>query len=56
MGYLYRPKMKDSNVPMEHRGVRCTHERHGHEDICTGCGARFGKVWWMKYYDAGRPT
>jgi hypothetical protein len=29
---------------------RCHHPTHGKADVCPGCGARFGKRWWVKYY------
>jgi hypothetical protein len=54
MGYLYRPKLKDPEAPAGAPRTRYTHERHGREDRCTGRGARFSPVWWMKYYDNGK--
>ena len=50
MGYLYRPQLKDPTPPPAHPAGRCTEPRHGREDTCPGCGARFGKTWWVKYY------
>ncbi len=55
MGYLYRPMLKRNGqglLPGQTQ-ERCTHPRHGKDDCCPACGARFGKVWWMKYYHNG---
>jgi integrase len=35
-------------------GKRCHHPDHGRADFCRGCLARFGKVWWVKYYANGK--
>jgi integrase len=53
MGYIYRPRLKDATPPPERKSGRCTHERHGHEDVCPKCGARFSRTWWAKYYVNG---
>ena len=44
MGYLYRPKLKEASTPRTAIAERCKDPRHGHEDTCPRCGARFGKV------------
>ncbi len=36
-------------------GEHCHHPDHGKADFCRGCLARFGKVWWVKYYVNGKP-
>jgi integrase len=70
MGYVYRPMIKGKAASFTptaddialSRGrpgddpKRCHHPRHGHEDVCPGCGARFSPVWWLKYYLDGRPV
>lgn len=71
LGYLYRPMLKgkpeDFTPTPEDLGLsrgeqgqgstgKCHHPTHGKADVCAGCGARFGKVWWMKYYVNGRPV
>lgn len=33
---------------------RCHQDDHGKANFCRGCLARFGKVWWVKYYVNGR--
>ena len=53
MGYLYRPKLKDPTPLRPPKGKRCTHAKHGREDTCPGCGARFGKTWWVGCYVNG---
>jgi hypothetical protein len=54
MGYLYRPKLKDSTPLPPSKDKRCTHAKHGREDTCPACGARFSAVWWIKYYVNGK--
>ena len=54
MRSLCRPRLKDPTPPPVENGVRCTRERHGREDLCPGCGARFSAVWWVKYCVNGR--
>ncbi len=54
MGYIYRPRLKDPTPPPGAPGRRCTHERHGREDVCPACGARFSRTWWAKYYVNGK--
>ncbi len=68
MGYLYRPMLKGKEPDFtptpedlalsqgENPGGKCHHPKHGHEDTCPGCGARFGKVWWAKCYVNGKAT
>lgn len=36
--------------------ARCHHPSHGRADLCLGCGARFGKICWAKYYVNGKPV
>ena len=55
MGYLYRPKPKSTTPSALGKGQKCRHEEHGKSDVCPGCEARFGKVWWVKYYVNGTP-
>jgi hypothetical protein len=70
MGYLYRPMLKGKEDDYEptpedlalSRGApgktsdddRCRHPDHGKADFCRGCLARFGKIWWVKYYVNGK--
>ncbi len=56
MGYLYRPRLKRNGQDAQtgHQREKCPHPRHGREDACPGCGGRFGKVWWVKYYVNGK--
>jgi integrase len=56
MGYVYRPKLKGSGSRGREEGTGCQDARHGREDECPACGARFGKVWWAKYYANGVPV
>jgi Phage integrase family len=56
MGYVYRPRLKGPTPPPGRKGHRCQHKRHGREDTCPGCGARFSPVWWVKYYVDGTAT
>jgi hypothetical protein len=48
MGYLHRPRLTDPTPPPDDEGARCAQKSH--EDACPGCGAQFGKTWWVKYY------
>jgi integrase len=41
---------------VEGRRVWCAHPEHGQSDACPGCGATFGKTWWVKYYVNGKPV
>jgi len=36
------------------KAARCAHKSHGREDVCPGCGARFSRTWWAKYYVNGK--
>ena len=54
MGYLYRPRLKDTTPLPSPKGKRCTHAKHGREHTCPGCGARFSSVWWMEDYVNGK--
>ncbi len=69
MGYLYRPmlKAKEPNFTPTPEDLalsrgdgtdahKCHHPAHGRAAVCPGCGARFGKVWWAKYYVNGKAT
>ncbi len=53
MGYIYRPKLKGTGRPLPKRVKRCPDKAHGKRDECPTCGARFGFVWWAKYYANG---
>ncbi len=69
MGYLYRPMLKGKQEDFEptpedlalSRGEqgqdangKCHHPTHGKADVCPGCGARFCRTRWVKYYVNGR--
>ncbi len=55
MGYLYRRMFTKGEPPaVDGRRTRCEHPEHGQSDACPGCGATFGKVWWIKYYVNGK--
>jgi len=56
MGYIYRPKLKGSGSRLPESLAGCRDPRHGREDTCPGCGARFSKTWWAKYYANGVPV
>ena len=56
MGYLYRPRLKDPTPLPSPKGKGCTHAKHGREETCPACGARFSAVWWMKYYVNGEKS
>ena len=56
MGYIYRPKLKCSGSRLPESPAGCRDSRHGREDTCPACGARFSKTWWAKYYANGAPT
>jgi len=50
---IYRPKLPSSPTTLP-KGQRCTHKNHGTEDVCPGCKAIFGKVFWARYSVNGR--
>jgi integrase len=56
MGYIYRPKLKCCGSRLPESPAGCRDTRHGREDTCPACGARFSKTWWAKYYANGAPT
>jgi integrase len=49
MGMIYRRKVAvGASDP-------CADKRHGQTETCATCGARFGRVWWIKFYRGGKP-
>ena len=57
MGYLYRRMFtKGSPATSDSKTSRCRHPSHGQAATCAGCGATFGKTWWVKYYVNGKPV
>ena len=57
MGMIYRPMVKGKTAPLTDGGAkaRCPDAKHGRADECPTCHARFGRVWWIKFYQNGRP-
>ncbi len=53
---LAKRRGADGNGQEASDGDRCHHPDHGKADFCRGCLARFGKIWWAKYYVNGRPV
>ena len=49
MGMVYRRKLADGTTE------DCEDKRHGETPLCPACGARFGRVWWVKFYRGGKP-
>jgi len=45
MGYLYRPRLKDTTPPPVQKEHLCKHVAHGRTDQCPACRARFYVVW-----------
>jgi hypothetical protein len=50
---IYRPKLPSSPTTLP-KGQRCKHKDHGTTDVCPGCKAIFGKVFWVRYSADGR--
>jgi integrase len=50
---IYRPKLPSSPTTLP-KGQRCKHKEHGTTDVCRGCRAIFGKVFWVRYSVNGR--
>ena len=53
MGYIYRPKLKGSGSRLPENSTGCRDSKHGRQDTCLACGARFSRGWWVKYYANG---
>jgi integrase len=49
MGTIYRRKLAAGNTD------HCEDKRHGGTECCPACAARFGRVWWIKFYRGGKP-
>ena len=49
MGTIYRRKVAAGNTD------HCEDKRHGRTECCPACAARFGSVWWIKFYRGGKP-
>ena len=49
MGMIYRRKVAAGNTD------RCEDKRHGETECCPTCAARFGRLWWIKFYRGGKP-